>query len=332
MLQKYLLLWLILSSLLAGAWPDLLGPTAFDPFVASKQWLGWIVALVMFCVGTLLPVDEVKNVLRRWPLILGGTAVQYCSMPFLAWVMATSFGFSEDLKVGVIMVGCVPGAMASNVLTMIARGNVSYSVGLTTSATLLSPLVVPIVLKLTLGAQADIALLLKTATLLILQVVIPVVSGFFACRFSRLAVRLASQLAGPLANLSILWIIAVVVALNRESLKDLPVTLMLALLLINLGGYLCGQLGGRGLGIDAGMRRALMLEIGMQNAGIGASLAKSLFPDNPKIALPCGLFAFGCMTTGTVLAEILKRYPLTSQNVLLKQDSPETDPVIELRG
>lgn len=328
MLQKYLLLWLILSSLLAGAWPDLLGQAAFDPFVASKQWLGWIVALVMFCVGTLLPVDEVKNVLRRWPLILGGTAVQYCSMPFLAWVMATSFGFSDDLKVGVIMVGCVPGAMASNVLTMIARGNVSYSVGLTTSATLLSPLVVPIVLKLTLGAQADIALLLKTATLLILQVVIPVVSGFFACRFSRLTVRLASQLAGPLANLSILWIIAVVVALNRESLKDLPVTLMLALLLINLGGYLCGQLGGRGLRIDAGMRRALMLEIGMQNAGIGASLAKSLFPDNPKIALPCGLFAFGCMTTGTVLAEILKRYPLTPESVLLQQNSPETDPVM----
>ena len=307
MLQKYLLLWLILSSLIAGIWPELFGSDAFDPFVASTSGLGWIVAAVMFSVGTLLPLEEVKNVIRRWPMILGGTALQYSSMPFLAWLVATSFGFPEDVKVGVIMVGCVPGAMASNVLTMVARGNVSYSVGLTTSATLLSPLVVPIVLKLTLGASADLELLLRASLLLIMQVVIPVIAGFTSCQLSANFKEFSGRFSGFVANFSILWIIAIVVAVNRETIREMPMVLMLALLIINLGGFLSGQLGGRLLGLDAGMRQALMLEIGMQNAGVGASLAKGLFPENPRIALPCGLFAFGCMTTGTILAEILKR-------------------------
>ena len=47
----------------------------------------------------------------------------------------------------------------------------------------------------------------------------------------------------------------------------------------------------------------------MQNAGAGVALATVLFPDHPKIALPCGLYAFGCMLTGTLLAQILGRFP-----------------------
>ncbi len=58
--------------------------------------------------------------------------------------------------VGVVMVGCVPGAMASNVLTLAARGNVSYSLSLTTSATLLSPILVPLVLWAALTGLTDL--------------------------------------------------------------------------------------------------------------------------------------------------------------------------------
>ncbi len=318
MLQRYLLFWLVLSSVIAGVWPN----NVPDPFLISKTWLGGLVAIVMFCVGTLLPKDEVLNVLKRWPLVIGGTAIQYAAMPFLAWFMATKvFGFTGDIMIGVILVGCVPGAMASNVLTMVARGNVSYSVGLTTSATLLSPLIVPIAMKLTLGKAVDAELLMNTAITLVQQVVIPVIAGFTLAQVSQTVAKYAAKFSGTVANFSILWIIAVVVAVNRDNIQQLPLMLMWALLLINLGGYLSGQLGGRVLGIDRGMRRALMLEIGMQNAGIGASLAKTLFPDQPEIALPCGLFAFGCMTTGTIFAEILKHFPPTEASQVSEEQT-----------
>ena len=85
-----------------------------------------------------------RQVLRRWPLVLSGTAVQYLTMPTLAYCFAHVWGLSGDYLIGLLLVGCVPGAMASNVLTFNARGNTSYSVSLTTTATLLSPLAVPI--------------------------------------------------------------------------------------------------------------------------------------------------------------------------------------------
>lgn len=307
MLQKYLLLWLVLSSFLAAGWPHLLGDATFDPFLQSKPLVGTLVATIMFCVGTLLPVEEVRNVARRLPLVLGGTALQYVSMPCLAWAVATAFGFTGDLRIGMILVGCVPGAMASNVLTMLARGNVSYSVGLTTSATILSPVIVPVALWLTLGAHVNSSLLWKSSVVLTVQVVAPVMTGFVLSQKSILVRHWSSIVSSPIANSCILWIIAYVVAANRQNIQQAQGVLLLALLLINLGGYLCGQLGGGVLGLDSGMRRALMLEIGMQNAGVGVSLAQSLFPEQTQIALPCGLFAFGCMATGTVLAEFFRR-------------------------
>ena len=313
MVQRYLVFWLVLSSLLAAIWPRFAIPV--DPFVESKPLLGWVVAVTMFCVGAILPRREVLLVARRWPLVFGGTAVQYAAMPFLAWALATLFRFSDELRIGMIMVGCVPGAMASNVLTLVARGNVSYSVGLTTSATLLSPVIVPVALSLTLQADADIELLLNASLLLCLQVVLPVLTGFVLSQNVPSFQALASRYASLVANLAILWIIAVVVGLNRERILNLPVVLMTALLLLNVIGYAAGYFGGGLLRISPGMRRALMLEVGMQNAGVGASLATKLFPDLPGVSLPCGLFAFGCMLTGTVLAQALASFSIPDDSI-----------------
>lgn len=323
MLQRFLLVWLVLGSLLAASWPGLWGTASFDPFVQSKPWLGWMVAVTMFCVGSVLPLTEVQEVLRRWPCVIGGTCVQYLAMPSLAWLLTNVFHLDRELEIGVILTGCVPGAMASNVLTMVARGNVSYSVGLTTLATLLSPAVVPLALWLTLGARADASLLGGSAGLLCQQVVIPTLLGFLLSRVWAEFSIWSRRWAATIANLCILWIIAAVVALNRSRLEQLTRELFLVLLLLNLLGYVAGDLGARLLRLPVRMRRALTLEVGMQNAGVGASLATSLFPDQPGVALPCGLFAFGCMLTGTLLAQVLGRIPLACPEPLTDQPAPD---------
>lgn len=310
MTRYALLIWLVVLSGLAAIWPLAFGDTiGFDPFTASKPYLGWVVIATMFCVGCLLPAAEVREVLRRWPQIVGGTTVQYTAMPLLAWGFATAFQLPTPLRIGVIMVGCVPGAMASNVLTLAARGNVSYSVGLTTSATLLSPIIVPLALKVTLQADASVTLLASAAVQLLQEVVIPVILGFLLCRWHPFA-KVATRLAPPIAHAAILWIIAVVVALNRETLASFPGQLLTLLLLLNLSGYLAGSAGARLLRLDAAKQRALVLEVGMQNAGVGASLATRLFADTPGASLPAGLYAFGCMLTGTLLAQWFAMRPI----------------------
>ena len=175
-------------------------------------------------------------VAQRWPTVLGGTLVQYISMPMLAFGLATVFQLPRDLFVGVVLVGCVPGAMASNVLTLAARGNISYSVSLTTLATLLSPIVVPLALSLTLRTRASIDSLAISMQLL-REVVGPVIAGYLLCNVWGRGAPVLRRVAGPLANLAILWIIATVVALNRDRLQQISWSVLSVLLLLNLGGY-----------------------------------------------------------------------------------------------
>ncbi len=307
-LERGLLAWLILLCLVAYSWPRWFPATQVpDPFLSSSSWLGLMIAVTMFAVGSLLPKEEVDLVRRRWPTVVAGTAIQYTSMPLLAFGLGKLFGLEGPWLVGIIMVGCVPGAMASNVLTLIARGNVSYSVGLTTSATLLSPLIVPWTLWLTVGQMVRDFPTLKVCGELCWMVVLPVVLGYQLSRLFAAWQAAAHRVGAIIANLTILWIIAVVVAANREMLLTIEPHVLTALLMVNLGGYLAGYTGGAAMQLPEPMRRALTLEIGMQNAGLGTTLAMRLFPDDPGTALPAAMYTFGCMLTGTILARLWAR-------------------------
>jgi BASS family bile acid:Na+ symporter len=321
MLQRFLLIWLVLVSALAYAWPAIVGASpgrmGFDPFILSGPYLPHMFAAAMFAIGWMLPKDEVLQVGRRWPAVLLGTALQYLSMPSLAFLAAWLFGFTGDALIGVVLVGCVPGAMASNVLTLLARGNASYSVSLTTLATLLSPLAVPLALRLILGAAKDVRLdFLQVSWSLCWTVVIPVIAGHGLGRCFPKWERPAQRIASTVANLVILWVIAVVVGRNRENLAQFHGPLVASLLLVNFAGYAAGYAGASAMRLPDSMRRALTLEIGMQNAGLGATLATQLFPDRPAAAIAPALYTFGCMLTGTLLARMWSSRPT--------EDAPQT--------
>jgi BASS family bile acid:Na+ symporter len=305
MIERYLLLWLVLGSLLALFWSEWF---AYDPFLATQPFLNPLFALAMFAIGWLLPADELRQVAAHWPAVLYGTAVQYLSMPALAFAIGSALRLSGPELWGIMLAGCVPGAMASNVLTLLARGNVSYSVSLTTLATLLSPVVVPLALWLSLGKSVDFPAA-AVSWQLCWMVVLPVTAGHLAGRRLVRWAATARRIGGTVANLTILWIIAVVVALNRERLAHLSLTLPFALLTLNVAGYGAGYAAARGLGLPAAMRRALTLEIGMQNAGLGTVLALSVFSaeERAAVAVAPALYTFGCMFTGTVLASRLRR-------------------------
>ncbi len=297
MLERFLLVWLLLSSGVAYLWPELLVPT--------KPMLPWLISITMFCIGLMLPRDEVRQVFRRWPTVFGGTALQYAVMPLLAFGMGKAFGLTGDAFIGIVVVGCVPGATASNVLTLNARGNTSYSVSLTTAATFLSPVTVPLVMALALqNSGVDVNVLIGASKTLIITVVLPVLAGHTLSRVFPSLEKHSPKYGAIIANLAILWIIAVVVAISKDRLQQLRLDLFAALLAVNLLGYAAGYGGGWGLRLPEPMRRALTLEVGMQNAGLGAALAVKLFPDQAGVAIAPAIYTFGCMLTGTILARV----------------------------
>ena len=310
-LTKYLLIWLVLVCLLAFFWSNIFGADFFNPFFlkdekARGNLMSATISLTMLAVGSLLPFEEVKAVAKRWYKTLGGTCVQYLSMPLLAWGVAKLLHLEGAAFIGVVMAGCVPGAMASNVLTMTAKGNVSYSVGLTTLATLCSPIVVPATLEFFLeGSQIDFPAQ-KVMISLLETVVAPVIIGFTLARCFGWWRKLANAGAEIVANLAIIWIIAAVVSQNAANVSKTSSALLGAMLLLNVLGYLAGYFGGTALRLDAPMRRALTIEVGMQNAGLGTVLAMKYFPDQPEAALFCASYTFGCMFTGIILAQAFR--------------------------
>ncbi|MBR2694274.1 MAG: bile acid:sodium symporter family protein [Thermoguttaceae bacterium] len=302
-LTKYLLVWLTLTCILSFFWPRIPGIDRFpDPFDLNGDEMKILISLAMLVIGSLLPLDEVKMVAKRWHLIIAGTAIQFTAMPLLAFAAARIFHIEDPYYTGLILAGAVPGAMASNLLTMLAGGNTSYSVGLTTSATLFSPFTIPLLLRLLLGA--DVAPEVAPMMLdLLLTVVMPVVVGFTLSRIFAFWNKCAQAIGEVVGNIVIIWIISAVVAVNRGGFGSNILFLIPPLVFLNLGGYSAGMLGGKAIGLDSRMCRALLLEIGMQNAGLGATIARNYFEDKPGAALCCALYTFGCMFTGILVAQ-----------------------------
>jgi BASS family bile acid:Na+ symporter len=141
---------------------------------------------------------------------------------------------------------------------------------------------------------------------LLITVVAPVGLGFGLSRLFGWWQRGAERLAEIVANIAIIWIIAAVVAKNAASLSSLTPALLGAFAFLNVGGYLAGYFGGAAIGLDGGMRRALTIEVGMQNAGLGTALAARYFADLPEASLFCASYTFGCMATGIILAQAFR--------------------------
>lgn len=302
-MHRSILFWLLVSSGLAFFWPaESLG---FDPFVTSKTLLWALVTITMFSLGTLVRADELRP-LRQHPWWVAlGVAAQVVIMPAAAWLVTKVVPMEPELAAGVILVGCVPGAMASNVLTHTARGSVAYSVSLTTVATLLSPFTVPVVISIVAGASTETSA--NSAMMLAVFVALPTVIGYFCSRKFKAVSDLTDKIGPAIAAIALLWIIASVVASSRAVLKDVGGILILALLVMNATGYAAGYFLGRVSRLPESFRRALSLEVGMQNAGLGTALAVSLYGQGTIATIPTAAYTFGCMLTGTLLATVWRR-------------------------
>lgn len=303
--MQSILFWLILTSGLALFWPAAV--VGFDPFV-MKTWMLWLaIVLTMFSLGGLVSPEELKPLRERPWWVMLGVATQVIVMPFAAWLATCLIPMDPEMTLGVLLVGCVPGAMASNVLTSTARGSVAYSVSLTSLATLLSPISVPVILWL-LARQQTQDSLAKSSLLLATLVTLPTILGYVVS-VRRRSIQVFLRARGSLiASVSLLWIISTVVAANRVALLSVSGLILFALLLVNLTGYLGGYLVGWFSKLPNSYRRALTLEVGMQNAGLGTTLSVTILGEGTSAAIPTAAYTFGCMLSGTLLAIIWRRW------------------------
>lgn len=284
----------------------------FPPlFVVFKPWLSWMFGATMFALGLVLKPEEMRDTLTRPKPIALGVLTQYSVMPLLAFAAAWFGDLPPALALGFIIVGCAPGAMASNVMVYLAGGAVAFSITLTTVATMLSPLLTPTLVKWLGGAFMPVAFwpLMKT---ILLTVLLPLIVGMLVGRQMermRGAVWLsrARDVAPAVATLAIIIICGFVVAANQTRIAEVGPTVILLVVVVNALGYLAGWFLARLYGFDARHRLTLAVEIGMQNAGLGVVLALKHF--EPQTALPGALFAVWCILTASGASAWLRRHP-----------------------
>ncbi len=274
-------------------------------FLLVKPYFLWLFAATMFAVGLVMPFEEAKSALKDPQSILIGVTSQYTIMPLLgflaAWIL-TALDYPPALAVGFVIVGCAPGAMASNVMTYLAGGAVAFSIAMTMLATMLSPLLTPALMELLAGVWLPIPFWPMMQTIF-LTVVLPL---FVAMLLKPRLVRFHDQIehaAPALASIAIIIICSYAVAANQERIAQLSAWVVVLVILVNGLGYVFGYLVARLFSFQTAYRTTLMIEIGMQNAGLGVALALQHF--EPQTALPGALFAVWCIVTTAALTRFL---------------------------
>ena len=257
-------------------------------FVPLKALIVPMLGLVMFGMGLTLTGAELAAVLRRPRWLLLGIGLQFLIMPTLAFVIAGWLGLSAPLAAGLILVGACPGGTASNVMTYLARGDVALSVAMTAASTLIAPLATPWLTLWLAGARVDVPALAMLVDILRI-VLLPVLAGVLLRRYlGGVARQLARWLPG-LAMLLVALIVAIIVALNRGQLVAAGALAAIAVVLHNGFGFALGYLGALLGGAAPAQRRAISIEVGMQNSGLATALAFKFLP--PLAALPAALFS-----------------------------------------
>jgi len=294
---------------LAGAILAYLYPPVFmvfaEPLLGMKLVL-WMFAITMFGLGLVLETDELKQTLQQPAAIGLGLMTQFTVMPTLAILVIWLGNLPPAYALGIIIVGCAPGAMASNVIVYLAGGALAFSITLTFIATLLAPVFTPLLVQWLGSAYFEIpfwGLMLTIIKIL----VIPLLLGMFVRRMfiKQRHLQWVHAIAPAMGAIAIIIICSQAVAGNQDRLSTVGPSLFGWIVLINATGYLLGWLLGRVYQFNHAYRVTLAIEIGMQNAGLGVALALAHF--SAETALPGALFAFWSVITAAIATKVLKR-------------------------
>jgi len=298
LLQRYFPVIAIAASVYAYYWPSWLA--------AQKPWIVYLLGAVMFFMGATLRVNDFKLALNRYPLIVLALVLQFGFMPLIAWQLSSWAGLSVALTAGMILVGSVPGGTASNVICYISKGDVALSITITAISTLIAIVVTPLLAYAYLNQTIEIPFT-KMVLSIFYIVVLPVSLGVALNQFIAILIIPIQKLAPEISILLISFIIAIIVALNRDNLLNISLILSGLVIAHNISGLAAGYFLTFLITRNKVLSKTIAIEVGMQNSGLAVALAVKFF--GPMSALPGALFSIVHNVTGSLLASYWAKKP-----------------------
>nr|WP_321498746.1 bile acid:sodium symporter family protein [uncultured Methanolobus sp.] len=283
--------WAILLSVVAFIYPSI-----FSPY---KSAITPLLGVVMFGMGITLSANDFLLVLKRPKVIVIGTALQYILMPLIAFILSYALNLPLEIMAGMVLLGACPGGTASNVICYLAKGDVALSITLTSVSTLLAFILTPALTWLYIGQAVPVEV--GSMMLSIVKIVlVPVALGIILNTFFDKYIERFRHAFPALSVATIVFIIAIIIALNKESILVAGKLAIVAVVLHNGFGFASGYLFSKILGLDEKDARTIAIEVGMQNSGLSVALAVKYF--SALAALPGALFSIWHNISGSFLA------------------------------
>lgn len=293
---KTFTLWVIIFAIIAYIMPN--------HFIWIGAYIVPLLGIVMFGMGLTLSTADFKEVFRRPKEVALGVAGHFIIMPLLAFVLAIGFDLPKEVAVGVILVGCCPSGTASNVMVFLARGNVALAVAIASVSTILAPIVTPLLILLLASKWVNISI--GSLFISIIQVVIiPLMLGFVVKKFFGKQAEAGAKALPLVSVISIVLIVSAVVAGDQAQLAKTGLLIFAVVVLHNVLGFFLGFFFARLCGMDLAKQKAVAMEVGMQNSGLGVAIATAHF--SPLAAVPSAIFSVWHNISGSVLAFIFSR-------------------------
>jgi BASS family bile acid:Na+ symporter len=298
-ISKYMGAIVVLVAAVALFWPS--------SFLWVDTWaINPMLGVIMFGMGLTLSPQDFRIVFSRPKDIIIGCLAQFTIMPLLALGLSWAFALPKELALGVILVGCCPGGTASNVITYLAKGDLALSVGMTATSTLIAPLITPLLVWLLAGTMVEvdtIGMLLSIVYVVIAPIAVGLVFQRYLPKFTKSIVPYLPAFS----SVVIAFVVGIVVSHNADRLLVGGMLVVLVVMLHNLCGLSLGYIIGRLLGLADAKRRAISIEVGMQNSGLASSLATLHFAAYPLATIPGAIFSVWHNISGALVARIYSK-------------------------
>ncbi len=264
-----------------------------------------ILGLIMLTMGMSLTTDDFKILLSRPFDILLGTIAQFTIMPLIAYTVTNVLGLPVGIGLGLLLVGCCPGGVSSNIMSYLCKGDIAFSVGMTSINTIISPIVTPLLLVWLTGKNIEIEAFQMFKSILIVTLM-PVTIGFILNTLfsSKKQYKEIQSVMPGLSVICLACIVGGVVSQHGDAFLQSGFLIIIAILLHNSLGYLLGYSIGTLAKFNIAKKRTISIEVGMQNAGLATNLAGKHFPTFPEAAVVSAICCVWHSISGTILANL----------------------------
>ena len=279
--------WLVLAAAVLA----MVFPGAFQQL--RPTLINYLLGVVMFGMGLTLNLNDFRIVFSRPKDVALGCLAQFTVMPLLAWLLARLFQLDEALTLGVVLVGCCPGGTASNVITYLAKGD-------------LAPVLTPLLTWVLAGKSIQVDMVSMFLSILWV-VIVPIVAGLLIKWMWPKFTERATDYLPAFSSVAIAFIVSIVIAANADKLTRGGLLIVVVVMLHNVCGLAFGYLIGLLLRLAEPKKRAIAIEVGMQNSGLASSLATIHFAAYPLATIPGAIFSVWHNLSGATVAYLFNR-------------------------